>query len=98
MATYQILYWNHLPMRVRATDINGQKSAELSSRFLEAMNKAAKLHGMDSGGTVMFRWSEAQEREGSAEEVLADIIQELDETYPDEIPLTPPDNDQESNV
>ncbi len=91
MATYQILYWNHLPMRVRATDINGQKSAELSPRFMEAMNKAAKLQGMDGGGTVMFRWGETKEREGSAEEVLSEIIQELDETYPDEIPLTPPD-------
>lgn len=89
MATYQILYWNHLPMRVRATDINGQKSAELSPRFLEAMNKAAKLHGME--GTVMFRWSPPQEREGTAEEVLSQIIRELDEAFPDEIPLTPPD-------
>lgn len=94
MATYQILYWNHLPMRVRATDINGQKSAELSPRFLEAMDKASKIQGVE--GTVMFRWSPPQEREGSAEEVLAQIIAELDAAFPDEIPLTPPDSENQT--
>ena len=89
MATYQILYWGHLPMRVRATDINGQKHAELPQRFIEAVNNASKQHGMD--GTVMFRWSPAQEREGSAEEVLASIVREIEEKYPGDIPLTPPD-------
>ncbi len=81
-------------MRVRAMDINGQKSAELSPRFLEAMNKAAKMHGME--GTVMFRWSPPQEREGTAEEVLSQIIRELDEAFPDEIPLTPPDPENQA--
>jgi hypothetical protein len=89
MATYQILYWGHLPMRVRATDINGQKYAELSPRFMEAVNQASKLHGMD--GTVMFRWSPAQEKEGTAEEVLEKVIKEIDKQFPNEIPLTPPE-------
>ena len=89
MATYQILYWGHLPMRVRATDITGQKYAELSPRFMEAMNKASKLHGMD--GTVMFRWSPPQERDGTAEEVLNQVVRDIDASFPDEIPLTPPE-------
>lgn len=89
MATYQVLYWGHLPMRVRATDINGQKYGELSPRFMEAMNKASKLHGMD--GTVMFRWSPPKEREGTAEHVLEQVIKEIDDQFPDEIPLTPPE-------
>lgn len=78
-------------MRVRATDINGQKYAELSPRFMEAMNRASKLHGMD--GTVMFRWSAPQEREGTAEEVLTQVIKEIDQKFPGEIPLAPPDDD-----
>lgn len=78
-------------MRVRATDINGQKYAELSPRFMEAMNQASKLHGMD--GTVMFRWSSPQEREGTAEEVLTQVIKEIDQKFPGEIPLAPPDDD-----
>lgn len=89
MATYQILYWRHLPMRVRATDINGQKYAELSSRFTDAINRAAQEYGMD--GTVMFRWGPVQELEGSAEEVLVQVVKDLDEKFPGEIPLTPPD-------
>jgi hypothetical protein len=76
-------------MRVRATDIHGQKYADLSPRFMEAMSQASKLHGMD--GTVMFRWSPAQELEGTAEEVLVQVVKEIDESFPDEIPLTPPD-------
>ncbi|MFQ5577475.1 MAG: virulence factor [Anaerolineae bacterium] len=90
MATYQILYWGHLPMRVRAMDSNGQKYAELSPRFMEAMNRASKLHGID--GTVMFRWSPPKEREGTADEVLAQVIKEIDDKFPDEIPLSPPDD------
>lgn len=89
MATYQVLYWGHLPMRVRAKDINGQKYAELSARFMDAVSRASKEQGMD--GTVMFRWSSPQEKEGTAEEVLKEIIRELDEKFPGEIPLTPPD-------
>ena len=91
MATYQILYWGHLPMRVKATDINGQKVGELSPKFMEAMNEASKLHGMD--GTVMFRWSPPQEKEGTAEEVIEQVIKEIDASYPDDIPLTPPEQE-----
>lgn len=89
MATYQVLYWGHLPMRVRAKDIDGQKYGELSPRFMEAMNKASELHGMD--GTVMFRWSKEEEKEGQAEEVIKQVIQEIEASFPNEIPLTPPD-------
>lgn len=89
MATYQILYWGHLPMRVRAKDINGQKYGELSARFMEAMNEASKMHGMD--GTVMFRWSPAEEKSGTAEEVIAEVIQEIEAQFPNDIPLTPPE-------
>ncbi len=81
-------------MRIRASDINGQRSAELSPRFLEAMNKASKMQGIE--GTVMFRWSAPKEREGSVDEVLEQIIKELDEEFPDEIPLTPPDSENQT--
>ena len=79
MATYQVLYWGHLPMRVRATDIDGQKYGELSPRFMEAMNKASKLHGMD--GTVMFRWSPPEDMEGTAQEVIDKVIQGMETNY-----------------
>ena len=52
------------------------------------MNQGSELHGMD--GTVIVRWSEPQEREGTAEDVLTTVIQEIDESFPGEIPLTPP--------
>jgi hypothetical protein len=44
-----------------------------------------------SAYTSMFRWSESQEREGSAEEVARAIVAELDAQWPDEIPLEPPE-------
>ena len=85
MATYQILYWGKLPMRVRATDINGQKYAELPAKFMEAMNKASKQQGME--GTVMFRWSAPEEKEGTAEQVLSQVTRELDEMFPADVLL-----------
>jgi hypothetical protein len=89
MATYQVLYWGHLPMRVRATDINGQKYGELPPRFMEAMNRVSKQHGIE--GTVMFRWSAPEEREGTAEEVLDQVIREIDAEFDDEKLLKPPE-------
>ena len=92
MAQYQILYWRHIPLGVKATDLNGTVRENLPPRFQEAIDRLAMKDGETSTSayTSMFRWSSPQEREGSAEEIARAIVAELDARWPAEIPLEPP--------
>ena len=80
MARYQVLYWQQIPLGVKATDIESTVRENLPIRFQEAFQEAAS-HGRDSEGgkytTSGFRWSEVYEREGSASEVAAAVATEL---------------------
>ena len=86
MARYQILYWEHVPLGVKATDLNGTVSENLPARFQEAVQKASTQAGHDSAAayTSMFKWGKEQEREGTAKEVATAIAQELDESWNEE--------------
>jgi hypothetical protein len=93
MAQFQILYWRHIPLGVKATDLNGTVRANLPARFQEAIDRLAMKDGdtSTSAYTSMFRWGAPQEREGSANEVVKTVVAELDAQWPDEIPLEPPE-------
>jgi hypothetical protein len=93
MAQYQILYWRHIPLGVRASDLNGTVRENLPPRFQKAIDRLANKDGEPSTSayTSMFRWSAPQEREGSAEDVAKTIVAELDAEWPGEIPLEPPE-------
>jgi hypothetical protein len=85
MTTYQILYWHDIPVQVRAGGRRERASQELPARFLDAVDKAAlatRLTGTD-GYLSQFRWSEAQERPGSPQEVVAAVVTELDAAFPE---------------
>jgi hypothetical protein len=86
MARYQILYWEHIPLGVKATDVNGTVRENLPARFQQAVENAASRAGQTSAAayTSMFKWGKEQEREGSAAEVAAAIAKELDETWNEE--------------
>jgi hypothetical protein len=80
MATYQILYWQHVPLSVKATDDTGSVRQALSGRF-----EAALKQGTDDYKQVMhsssFKWGRIGEREGSAAEVAAAVAAELTEHW-----------------
>ena len=86
MARYQILYWEHIPLGVKATDVNGTVRENLPARFQEAVEKATARAGQSSAAayTSMFKWGKELEREGSASEVASVIAKELDETWDEE--------------
>ncbi len=86
MARYQILYWEHIPLGVKATDVNGTVRENLPARFQEAVENASTRAGHDSAAayTSMFKWGKEQEREGSAKEVASSVAKELDETWNEE--------------
>lgn len=86
MARYQILYWEHIPLGVKATDVNGTVRENLPARFQEAVENASLKAGQTSAAayTSMFKWGKEREREGTAKEVAAVIAKELDETWDEE--------------
>lgn len=86
MARYQILYWEHIPLGVKATDLNGTVRENLPARFQEAVQRASTRAGHDSTAayTSMFKWGKEQERTGSAREVAAVVAKELDSSWNEE--------------
>ncbi len=86
MARYQILYWEHIPLGVKATDVNGTVRENLPARFQEAVENASSRAGHDSAAayTSMFKWGKEQERDGPAREVANSVANELDETWNEE--------------
>ena len=86
MARYQILYWEHIPLGVKATDVNGTVRENLPARFQEAVEKASSKAGQTSAAayTSMFKWGKEMEREGPAREVAAAIVRELDDRWNEE--------------
>ena len=84
MATYQILYWHDIPVQVRAKDADGRAGAELPPRFQEAIDQAAMAAGLIGSDdyTEAFRWSQQQERAGSARDLAEALVAELDAQHP----------------
>ncbi len=86
MTHYQILYWYDIPVQVRAKGDGRERfSQPLPQRFQEAVDNAAMAAGLIGSDeyTAAFRWSEPQEREGDAREVVATVVAELDAQFPE---------------
>lgn len=83
MTTYQVLYWHDIPIQVRAGGRRDRVSRELPPRFQAAIDSAAMAAGLTGTDAYLdaFAWSEAQERDGSPEEVVAAVVAELDKQY-----------------
>ena len=84
MATYQVMYWKHIPAQVKAWDETGEVKRLLPGRFQAAID----AYAMKDGSTGMeayleaWRWGDAQERLGSAGEVAEALVRELDAENP----------------
>jgi len=75
-ASYKILYWQEIPSQVKAEDDAGDEvTVELSPRFMEHIDRIAQQRGFTNSDAYLaeWKWSDEQERSGSAREV-ADLI------------------------
>ncbi|MDB4889119.1 MAG: cobalamin B12-binding domain protein [Gemmatimonadetes bacterium] len=80
-STYKILYWQEVPSQVRAEDDAGNDvSVELPSRFAQRIDSLAQKRGITGADayTAEWKWSDEQERDGSAQDVVAAVIAELE--------------------
>lgn len=83
MASVQILYWKDIPVQVRARDEKGRASLPMPDRFQVAIDQAAMLAGLTGSDayTELYEWRNSDDRSGTALEVVAAVVAELDASY-----------------
>ena len=87
MATYRIIAWQNIPAAVEVRDGTGQVTLQLSERF----QAADRLRGHAARPARQRRVPRAlgrdrgEERTGSASEVGAAVVAELEERFPEYI-------------
>jgi hypothetical protein len=76
-----VLYWQEVPSQVRVEDDAGNDvSAELPSKFAQRIDALAQKRGITGADayTAEWKWTDEQERDGSAQDVVAAVIAELE--------------------
>ena len=84
MASYQVMYWKHIPSQVKAWEGDAQVKRMMPDRFQVAID----AYAMKDGSTDMdayldgWLWGPVETREGTPEDVLAVVVAELDAANP----------------
>ena len=79
MATYKILYWQEIPSQVRAEDEQDEVTVPMPAKFMERIDHVAMHSGMAQSDDYLaqWRWSDEEDRPGSAREVAEAVAAEL---------------------
>ena len=80
MAMYRILYWQEVPSQIAASDDHDDVTVVLPARFMDRIDQLAAKRGLQSSDDYLaqWRWSEDEEREGSAREVAEAVRAEIE--------------------
>ena len=80
MATYKVLYWQEIPAQIKASDDEDEVTLPLAAKFMERIDLLAAKRGLQSADDYLahWRWSDDQEREGSAADVAEAVRAELE--------------------
>ena len=80
MATYKILYWQEVPSQIKAEDAEDDITLPLPPRFQERIDFLALQRGLHGSDEYLeqWRWSDEEEREGSAAEVAERVKAQLE--------------------
>ncbi|MGA7911254.1 MAG: virulence factor [Candidatus Dormiibacterota bacterium] len=79
MASYQVMFWKHIPSQVKAWE----GEAEVKRMLPDYFQAAIDAYAMKDGSTDMdayldaWHWGPVEDRAGSPSEVLAAVIDEL---------------------
>jgi methanogenic corrinoid protein MtbC1 len=84
MVKFQILYWKDIPSQVKAWDDFNEIKIELPQRFSVRIDALAQSKGLTSTDDFLsqWKWSDEQERNGSAREVAETVKNELEKKFP----------------
>jgi hypothetical protein len=84
VASYQVMFWKHIPSQVKAWDGGTEAKRMLPDRFQAAIDAFAMKDGSTDMDAYLegWRWGPVEERHGSPEEVLAGVLADLDAGHP----------------
>lgn len=80
MATYKILFWQEIPTQIKAEDDVDDVTVMLADRFMAQIDILAAKRGLQSTDDYLaqWKWSDEEERQGSAQEVAEALKAELE--------------------
>ena len=80
MATYKILYWQEVPTQIKAEDGSEDVTVMLDGKFMEHIDRLASIRGLQTADDYLaqWKWSDEEERKGSAREVAEALKAELE--------------------
>ena len=80
MATYRTLYWQEIPSQIKAEDDADEVTLPMDARFMERIDLMAARRGLQGEDEYLaqWKWSEEEERDGSAQEVAEAVKAELE--------------------
>ncbi len=80
MAIYKVLYWQEIPTQIKAEDDVEDVTLMLDGRFMEQIDLLAAKRGLQGADDYLaqWKWSEEEERAGSAREVAEALKAELE--------------------
>ena len=80
VATYKILYWQEIPSQIRAEDDEDDVTLQLGPRFQDHIDAAAVERNLENTDDYLaqWKWSDEQQRDGSAQEVAEAVKAELE--------------------
>lgn len=83
MALYQILSWQDIPSQIKAWDDFDEVRVELPQKFIAKIDQAAQTQGLTGTDAYLdqWRWSDEEERAGSAAEVAEAVRAELEASF-----------------
>jgi hypothetical protein len=84
MASYQVTFWKHIPSQVKVWEGSVEVKGMMPDRFQVAIDAYSMREGSTEMDAYLEGWRRGpvEEREGAPAEVLASVIQELDEANP----------------
>ncbi len=80
MATFKILYWQEIPTQIKVEDEADDVTVMLDEKFMKQVDVLAAKRGLQAADDYLaqWKWSEEEEREGSAREVAEALKAELE--------------------
>ena len=80
MATYRILYWQEIPTQIKVEDEIDDVTVMLDEKFMKQVDILAVQRGLQAADDFLaqWKWSEEEERDGSAQEVAEALKAEFE--------------------
>jgi len=84
MAKYQVMYWKHIPSQVKAWQGDAQAKRMLPDYFQAAIDAYAMKDGATNMDAYLdaWHWGDVEERDGTPDEVLTVVVEELTAANP----------------